>query len=233
MTNITNRVLILIGSPRRHTSTSYSLGSYLADRLQKRGVSVNKLHVKRAMGSKDRMDKIFAAVDASDVVVFSFPLCVDSVPSHLIAAMEKLYERYQLRESGAKKSIAAIVNSGFSDPDNNDVAIGNIKRFADLSGLRWLGSLSLCSGDVVDGKSIKDLGDSVRDIKRSLDLTADALAEGRPVPEEASELMQRPVIPSFLPTFIVARMGNAGFKKQAKENGTVNILMDRPYEKAI
>ena len=232
MTVTSNNVLILIGSPRRHASTSYSLGSYLADRLQKRGVSVNKLHVKRTMGSKGRMDEIFAAVDASDVVVFSFPLCVDSVPSHLIVAMEKIYERSRLKGSGAKKSVAAIVNSGFSDPDNNDVAIGNIKLFADLSGLQWLGSLSLCGGDVVDGKSIKDLGNSARGIKRSLDLTADAIAEGRPVPEEASELMQQPVIPTFLPAFIVARMENAGFKKQAKENGIVNLLMDRPYEKA-
>ena len=229
--NTPNSVLVLIGSPRRESSTSDSMGTYLMDRLREKGVNVKKLHLKKAMGATDSMDEVFTSIDAADTLVFVFPLYVDSVPAHVVAAMEKIYGQYRTGMTTKKKGVLAIVNSGFFNPDNNDVAIGTMRRFTDLSGFQWQGGLSLCGGNVIDGKPMSELGNSVKGIKRSLDLTADALADGKPMPDEAARLMQQPVVPPFLPAFFLARIGNMGFKKQAKEKGVSKQLMDRPYEK--
>ena len=58
------------------------------------------------------------------------------------------------------------------------------------------------------------------------ELTAAALAEDRPVPEEAVTLMAKPLIPSRLYTWL----GTIGWKRQAKSFGAQDRLADRPFE---
>jgi len=41
------------------------------------------------------------------------------------------------------------------------------------------------------------MGGMVRNVTRSLDLAAAALAEGKPVPQEAVELMAKPLVPAW------------------------------------
>lgn len=227
-----NNVLLLIGSPKRNASTSESLGSYLEERLQAKGMAVKKLHVKKSMGANHSMQEILAAIDDSEMIVFAVPLYVDCMPAHVTEAMEIIYEHHRLHGSDKKKKLLAIVNCGMPDPMHNDTAIGIFHRFADLSGFEWAGGLSLGGGSIIDGKPLGKLGNDVKSVKRSLDLTANAFAEGKPVPEEALKLMSQPLIPSFIPKLIVAWIGNSGFKKTAKEKGVLDHFLDRPYDQA-
>ena len=63
-----------------------------------------------------------------------------------------------------------------------------------------------------------------RHVRCGLDLAAAALLAGRPIPEEAQALLARPMIPSRLYTFI----GDIGWLKAARRQGTLRRLRDRP-----
>jgi hypothetical protein len=227
-----NNVLLLIGSPKRSASTSESLGSYLEQGLRSKGLTVNKLHLKKVMGVNNSTQEVLAAIDDSETIIFAVPLYVDTMPAHVTRMMEAMHEHHRQGGSNKNKKLLAIVNCGMPDPMHNSTAIGIFHRFADLSGFEWAGGLSLGGGSIIDGKPLGTLGNDVKSVKRSLDLTASALADGKPVPEEALKLMSQPLIPPFIPKIIVAWIGNMGFKKTAKENGVLNKFLDRPYEQA-
>ena len=67
----------------------------------------------------------------------------------------------------------------------------------------------------------------VRNVTRSLDLTADALAEGKLAPQKAVTLMAKPLIP----TWGYIWLGGSGWKRRAKKHGAQKKLHDRPYQK--
>jgi hypothetical protein len=63
-------------------------------------------------------------------------------------------------------------------------------------------------------------------IKRSLEIAAQALAAGEPIPQEAVALMGKPVVPAWL----YWALGGHGWKQQAKGYHVQNQLKARPYE---
>jgi hypothetical protein len=60
---------------------------------------------------------------------------------------------------------------------------------------------------------------------RALDLTAEELAAGRPVPDEAVKLMAKPAFPAFGYRF----MANWGWRSQIKKDGEGAPLDAQPY----
>jgi len=82
-------------------------------------------------------------------------------------------------------------------------------------------------GGAVSGQRLKDSGGMVRNIVKSLDLTADALVENKSVPADAIRLMAKPLIPKRMYT----TMGNLGWRRQAKRYGVRKKLRDRPYQR--
>ena len=80
--------LLLIGSPKPGDSSSESLGGYLLEELEKRGVSTQTLKVARAVRTEEATEELHAAVAAADLIVLSFPLYIDSLPAPAIRALE-------------------------------------------------------------------------------------------------------------------------------------------------
>ena len=64
-----------------------------------------------------------------------------------------------------------------------------------------------------------------RNVIKSLDLAADALADGKAVVQDAVESMAKPIVPNWAYTV----MGGIGWKQRAKKHGTKKELRDRPY----
>jgi len=73
----------------------------------------------------------------------------------------------------------------------------------------------------------------VKHVIEALDLTAEALAEGRPVPAQAVNLMTKNPfawMPFALYRWIYTRFGGKGFEKEAAKNGVSRErLLDQPY----
>ena len=119
----------------------------------------------------------------------------------------------------------AICQSGFPEVDHNEVAVEICRDFARDAGFEWAGGLILAAGGMVGGQPLRKLQGMMRSAVKSLDLTAEALAAGRPVPDEAVQLMAKPPIPKLGYRF----MANWGWRSQFKQQGRGSSLKDQPF----
>ena len=216
--------VLLVGSPRTKKSTSASLGGYLSEQLQARGVETQTTQIYTSLNSPERMKSLFESLDNADLAILAFPLYVDSLPAPVIAALEKI--SMHRKENPTPTRFAAIANCGFPGANHNDTALAIASEFARQSGLTWMGGLALGAGEgIVHGTPLNALDGRAIPIKASLDLAAEALANGQPIPQSAKDLLAKPIIPNWAYTL----QGQFGWKMAAKQHGMQNQLKRQPY----
>ncbi|MFN8381919.1 MAG: NAD(P)H-dependent oxidoreductase [Anaerolineales bacterium] len=222
------RALLLVGSPRTRKSTSTALGDYLFEQMNEYGVETQTIQIYTSINSRERMQKLYDALDTADLVVLAFPLYVDSLPAPVISALEKIATHR--KEHPTQSRFAAISNCGFPEAHHTSTALAICFEFARSTSFEWMGSLALGGGQgLVGGIPLKDLDGRAIPIKNSLNMAAAALAAGEAIPEEARDLLAKPFIPNWLYRFF----GGWGWKQQAKQYGTQKLLRHRPYEKQV
>lgn len=221
-----NHVVVLIGSPKVNKSTSESLANYLIEQLAARGAHAEKIHVSKILRSVENMDNLILQVDKADMVVLVSPLYVDSLPYPVTKAFELINEHR--KGAGLKKSqkLVAILNCGFPEAHQNNTALAICRLFAREAGFEWSGGLALGMGGTIDGQAVEKLGGMLRNVKRALELTVDAIISGRSVPQEAVELMAKP----FIPKWLYILVGHFGWRSTSKKYGANENLWARPYE---
>jgi NAD(P)H-dependent FMN reductase len=214
------KALLLVGSPR-DPSNSAALGERLLGLIAVKGWETESARVP----PHPPFDRLLAAAAAADLVVMSFPLYVDSLPSHLTAFLEALAEQRGSVPPAMAQTLAAICQNGFPEAFHNLTALAICERFAAEAGFAWGGGLAMGMGEAIGRRPLAKAGGMLRHQLRALDLAAAALAEGKPIPPEAVGLMVRPLIPRWLYLWL----GNRGWKSEAKKFGTRDRLRDRPY----
>ena len=222
-------VLLLIGSPKPGESSSGSLGAYLLEGLEKHGVKTQTLRVTKAVRSDEAIEELLAAVASADLIVLSFPLYVDSLPGPAIRALELIAAR-RAAEGGAADAEAgpafvAICQSGFPEAEHSAVAIEICRNFSSAAGLEWAGGLIMPEGGMLNGQPMSKMKGMMRSAAGALDLAAEALAAGLPVPDEAVERMAKPAFPRVAYRF----SANWGWRSQAKKQAGGTPLDAQPY----
>jgi hypothetical protein len=225
--------LLLVGSGKpAGGSTSEALGSYLAQRLQERGIATTTMHVARVLRTEERTAALLAAVDAVDVLILAFPLYVDSLPYLATQALERI-AAHRTGSRGTAEAVAtrptflAIANCGFPEAAHNATALAICEQFADAAGFVWAGGLALGEGGAISGRPLEEVSGMARNVVSALDMVAGALAAGRPAPEEAIALMARP----FIPATAYMLMGDLGWLMQARQNRALTRLGARPFKR--
>lgn len=219
-----HRALLLVGSPRTKKSTSSSLGGYLFEQLNARGIETQTIQIYTSLYSQERMRGMFDAIDSADLVVLASPLYVDSLPAPVTTALEKITAHR--KGNGSPIHFAAIMNCGFPGANHNNTALAICSEFARQSGLVWMGGLSLGAGEgIVHGVPLNKLDGRAIPIQKALDLAAEALANGYPIPQPARDLLAKPIIPNWMYTLT----GTFGWRQAAKQYGTENKLKRQPY----
>lgn len=233
------KTLLLNGSPRPDASTSESLLTYLAEELEKLGVSTQALKLSKAVRTEERTAELLAAIDDAALVVLAFPLYWDSLPGHVVRACELIARHRAASPAGAapdqaasggpapdgpaRPAFAAIVQGGFPEVEQNAVALEICRNFARAADLDWAGGLALGGGGMIDGAPLRKLGGRAKPATQALDQTAAAFAAGRPVPDEAVRLMAKN------PPAILIRFGaNSHFRSLHKKKGKAP-LDARPF----
>lgn len=224
------RALLLVGSPRCEKSNSESIGTYLMELLGEKGVAWDKAYAYRLTRTADGRDKLLNYVHRADILVIASPLYVDSIPSFTIKAMELIYEHRRSTESPKEQTLFAIVNCGFPEPAHNQTALAIYRRFALESGLNWAGGARVGWGAAIDGRPLDSVGGMVRNLKKGLQLAAEALAANIQVSKEAEELMSKPFMPLFLAKLMLSVAGGVIWNGQARKNGVKEKMYDTPYE---
>jgi multimeric flavodoxin WrbA len=217
------RALLLVGSPRGSVSVSAAIAAHLAALLTSRGLSVSTRWIHRCLQEDSELRGLAGTVRESDLVVLATPLYVDSLPAPVTRAFETLAER----TTGASPHprFVAIVNCGFPEAVHADTALAISRLWARQAGLDWIGGLGVGAGGMFEGGSLADLGSRARNVRRALALAANAVAQGRVVPDEAKALAGTLAIPAWLYRFL----GDWGFRRDARRHGTRSRLGDRPY----
>ena len=218
------RAVLLVGSARPPgTGNSEALASYLLARLVEGGMETEVFHVHRCQ-RPEKERALFEAVDEADLFVLSTPLYVDALPYLVTRCCERMAAHRAAKPTEHRSRMVALVNCGFPELEHTRTALEICRVFARQAGFESAGGLGLGGGEALAGKPLESLGGMVRHVRRGLDLAAEALLDGQPVPEEAQALLARPIIPSRLYTLL----GNIGWRRTARRLGTSRRLGDRP-----
>ena len=165
------------------------------------------------------------AVEITDVVILSFPLYWDSLPSHLIEALERLDAHRKEIESKKGQRFYVIVNNGFPETWHNEVSINMCRLFAKEAGFKWQDALNMGGGATIGEKPLEETGGMTLRLRATLEMAAAAMAKGEPIPKEVERRFGKQLYPSW-----VALLTNFVWRRQAKRNGLKYPLRARPYE---
>lgn len=220
------KVLLLNGSPRMSKSSSAALGGYLLEQLTRSGLDTESIHIYSTLHDDLKRQAMLDAIDNADLSILAFPLYIDSIPAPVLALMHTIQERRTGRASHG--AFVAIANCGFIESAQNEHALASCAAFARASGFRWMGSIAIGGGEgLVQKKSLTEQGGPLIPYKKALERVAKALAEGNPVPHEARRQLAKPFIPAWLYRFV----GSRNWKKQARNNGVLEKINDRPWQR--
>jgi hypothetical protein len=220
------RVLLLVGSAKEGPSTSESLGAYLLEQLRAEGFTTDTLFIHTSLSSDKRREGLLRATGQADIVVIACPLYIDSLPSVVIRAMELIAKDRRAQKDLPQQKLLCIVNCGFPEARQNDTALAMCRQFAREAGFQWAGGLALGAGEAIGGRPLLKVKGMARTVIKSLDLIADALAAGTPVPQEALKKRAR----LFVPNWLYVWVGSMHWRRQAKKHGVYRKLDDCPYE---
>ncbi|MCI5223980.1 MAG: hypothetical protein D3924_15240, partial [Candidatus Electrothrix sp. AR4] len=222
------KALLIVGSPKiKLPSTSAILGNYLLEQLRKHGWETESLPLGKNLLGRKGQDDLCTAVTRSDTIIIAFPLYCDTLPFLLTKAFEVIALH---KEGGEPKKILAVVNNGFPESYQNNVALAICRNFAVECGMTWAGGLAMGAGEgllsghpVTAFKGLKGLKrPPLYYVNRALKITAAALAEGHSVPKKAVQLIAKKPIPliSFdLWRRLYMKRGKMIWEKEALKNG--------------
>lgn len=224
-------VLLLNGSPKCEKSNSRVIGKYLANKLVEKGLKSEEVFIVRLLKNPQGKEQLSSLVNDADIVVFTTPLYVDSVPSFTIKAMESIADSRKANPQLKAPLLVAVINCGFPEKEHMEIALKIIRNFAVEANLRWGGAVSVGMGMALNGEPLEDKKGMTRNLTKGLSLAADALADGLPVPEEAEALAGKSFLPLALMKPVMVAFGKRMWVAQRNADGVKPDMYARPYER--
>lgn len=134
------KISIINGSPKAGRSNSGILGNYLLSLFKDN-------EIRKYYSISVRLDdKIKNEIYNSDVLIFLFPLYVDGIPSNLLKLLVE-FEKKKVIKYGTK--IYCIVNNGFYEGKQNQLAILQIKNWCEKVKARWGQGIGVGAGELL------------------------------------------------------------------------------------
>ena len=134
------KISIINGSPKAIKSNSKILGNYLSSLLKEN-------EIKEYYSISFRLnDENKNEIYNSDVLIFLFPLYVDGIPSNLLKLLVE-FEKKKVIKYGTK--IYCIVNNGFYEGKQNQLAILQIKNWCEKVKVRWGQGIGVGAGELL------------------------------------------------------------------------------------
>lgn len=161
------KIGIINGSPRGKKSNSEILINYLYSLLE--GHKINKYY-----SFFNKIDsEIKSEIHNTDALIFAFPLYVDSIPSSLLDILVKFEEEKII---DPKIKIYCIVNNGFFEGKQNQLAILQMKNWCKKIGAEWGQGVGIGAGEILSylekvplGKGpLKNLGKALNQLSNNI-----------------------------------------------------------------
>jgi hypothetical protein len=189
-------------------------------------ISHETFHVGKSIRTEEKWNRLIVALDNADIIILTFPLYWESLPSHLIKGLELIREHYNNSTLKKKKKFYTIVNNGFPEPWHNEISIEICRQFCIEMGFEWNGALNIGGGAAVNGKPLDETGGMTYRLRETLDMAAKAIDNGEPVPMEVESRLKNPLYPAWFNLVF----GGLGWRRQAKKKGVKTSLKAKPYQ---
>jgi multimeric flavodoxin WrbA len=157
--------------------------------------------------SNEIMDEILSC----DSLIFAFPLYVDAIPSHLLKVLVNL-SSYAISHGKKNILIYAIVNCGFYEGKQNEIAIEIMKHWAEKTGFIWGQGLGIGAGGMLH--SIKNVPYG-RGPKKNLGKAFTKLADSVNNQNGKESIF----VNINFPRFAYIKAAHMGWRASAKSNG--------------
>lgn len=108
------------------------------------GVFVRGIKRKVKLRTASDHERIISEISDADTVVFSMPLYVDGVPSHLLPFLKKM--ELFCHDLNKDLNVYVIANNGFIEGKQNEPLMQIMENFCDRSGIKWCGGLGIGGG---------------------------------------------------------------------------------------
>lgn len=162
------KIALLNGSPKPKESASKTLLNDL-----KTFFSAETECMELALHSKNLPEKELELLFQTDAWVFSFPLYVDGIPSHLLSVLCELEKRYA---NHPEISVYGIVNCGFYEGIQAEFALQLLQNWCVKAGYTWAGGVGVGGGGALPMLSEVKPGTGPRaPIDKTLQVLADTL----------------------------------------------------------
>ena len=211
-------LLFIVGSPKLKRSNSYSIAEHLKNELIGRGWTIEILFSHQAFTNETKMNEIIEKTEEADLLGIIFPLYVDEIPGPLIQTLETLTQQKTKRTD---QKIFTIVNSGFPEPHQSQLAIGMIEQFTEEYHATFIGGLTIGAGGIIGGMPLERIKHRSKRLIKALDLTIQSLDQTQTISSEAKQLLSKPIFSKTLYNIFA----NKGWKIQAKKYGVKKLYL--------
>ena len=194
--------LMLCGSPHIEGGNSTYFLKALKEKLSGKGDIYNIMH-----SSEISEAAFLQALKNGENIVFSFPLYADSLPAYFLAFLKRL--KTSAEGIVSQSRVYVIVNNGFYDDVQNNIAIKIIWKWCDECGLLKGRALAIGAGGMVHAAPLG------KGPLAKADTALKQMAEDIKNNRSGDTIFVKPSFPRFLYTF----MGNMSFTAEGKKNG--------------
>jgi hypothetical protein len=217
------RALLWVGSAKPvGTSTSEHLGRGLLDRLERRGWLVDVVYTASVVRvGRAENPRLAEAVGAADLVVLASPVYVDCLPALVLAGLASL-----VGHAASAPTFVPILQCGFPERTHVTLALEIVERAVQQLGGRWGGHLDLGGATPYATADLASGSGMAADQAAALELAADALDRGEPVPAAATERFAR----SFLGPWSYRVAGQVSWVWEGWRRGGIGSLGARPFD---
>ena len=156
-------------------------------------------------------EEIFNKIVSGDVIILAFPLFAYSIPSHTLKMLIGL-ENAIKRKNVNNLIIYTIINCGFFEGKQNNVAFEIIQNWCNHSGVKYGGGIGQGAGEALGG--MKDI-DFEKSPFRNLEQELKGMVKKIELKDSFEVVYLSPLFPQFLFKFF----GTLNWIKKARKNG--------------
>lgn len=138
---LTMKISIINGSPKSGKSTSELMIKYLIPKI----CNNNEVEVYNIFKGS-LTDSQLTNVKDSNVLIFTFPLYIDSIPAHLLRILIELDKGNKFKKD---TMIYCIVNNGFFEGKQNHIAVEQIKNWCMSAKITWGQAIGIGAGEML------------------------------------------------------------------------------------
>ncbi|QHQ62332.1 hypothetical protein Ana3638_17345 [Anaerocolumna sedimenticola] len=220
------KIALINGSPKIKDSASGYLLSEVKDFIKVNNQDVSatldeKLEMYEFEIHKPEIEEVeLKKLYQCNILIFAFPLYVDSIPSHLLNVLTILQNYYTTK--GSRNAIVyALVNCGFYEGVQNKIALEIMQNWTYKSGLTWGQGIGIGSGGML--LSVKNIP-AGRGPKKNLSIALERVLKQiqsnlTGLESNSNELSENLYINMNIPRFAYIQAAHFGWRMSAKEHG--------------